>query len=222
MKQALIGSHGTVGSTLLQHMLFDKVYNSHNIHQLCDCEFDRIVVAAPSGNRLMVNNNPELDRANVQMLAQAVAASACAHVMLISSVDAVAAKNTHYGAHRSWLEQQITSTKPTTVLRLSTLIGSQIKKNILYDIKHSQFLHHINASAQTQWCVLSDIPALIRCAKPGAEVNVVSEPILHQDIVQRYMPGIELRQHNQGAVYDLRPYCYTKQEIFSAMDAYMQ
>ena len=222
MFRALIGSQGTVGSTLLDHMAFDHVFNSDNIGTLENYDFDQVVVAAPSGNRLAINRGATNDSEDVWDIITAVKRARPAHVVLIGSVDAVTAPKTHYGNNRARLEYYLAESVPTTVLRLSTLIGSHIKKNVLHDIKYNLFLDKIDAGAEIQWCVINDLPRFIDQAQPRDVRNIVSEPIANWEILQRYRPELVPAEIPHSTVrYNQQPYCYSKQQIFAAMDEYM-
>ena len=63
-----------------------------------------------------------------------------------------------------------------------------------------------------------DIPAIIE----GSEriVNLVSEPILNKDIVDEFSDGTQINETAIG--YDLKPYKYTKEEIFDQISLYMR
>lgn len=217
---ALIGSHGVIGQSLQDHMRFDMVFNSNNINQL-PSQLDTVIVAAPSGNRLAVNRGTVNDKQACNSIITAVQQAQPNHVILLGSVDSVTAPNTEYGANRQYLEHALTNTVPTTVIRLCTLIGTRIKKNMLYDIKHNQFLDEIDSGAWLQWCLLDDLPMLITQAVPGTVFDLVSEPIQNLDVMQRYSPGVPLISKSVSLYYNQRPYVYTQDQIFAAMDRYM-
>lgn len=221
MLRALIGSRGTVGSSLLDSMTFDHVFNSDNIQDLVHWQFDQVVIAAPSGNRLAINRGHTTDSKDVETIIQCVQRARPRHTVILSSVDSVTATQTLYGHNRAALEHWLLESVPAAVLRLSTLIGPRIKKNVLYDIKHGQFLDQIDGGAETQWCILADLPELIAQAEPWTVRNIVSEPIAHSEIMARYCPEQLVTTHTDRVRYNQQPYCYTRQEIFAAMDQYM-
>lgn len=221
MLRALIGSQGTIGSTLLDHMAFDHVFNSDNIEQLAHWDFDQVVIAAPSGNRLAINNGVTTDSKDIETIIHSVQSARPRHTVILSSVDAVTAPQSLYGHNRAALEHWLMESVPTSVLRLSTLIGPRIKKNVLYDIKHGQFLNYIDSGAETQWCILADLPELIAQAQPWSVRNIVSEPIAHREILARYRPTAQPEICTDRVRYNQQPYCYTRQQIFAAMDQYM-
>lgn len=217
---ALIGS-GIVGQSLASSMHFDHIFNRNNIADLVKFQFDHLVIAAPSGNRLRINNGDSTDTKDVDTILSTVKLAQPNRVTLISSVDAITAPNSVYGKNRLWLENNLQATLPTGVLRLSTLIGKHIQKNVLYDIKHSQYLKEIDAAAWLQWCLLDDLQILVNDTKPGASIDVVSEPIQTQEILTRFVPELQFNSRKTSLWYNQQPYLYNKQQIFSAMDQYM-
>lgn len=222
MLRALIGSQGTIGSTLLDHMQVDHVFNSDNINTLDQYQFDQIIVAAPSGNRLAINRGTTNDSQDVQVVCGAIARARPAHVVLIGSVDAVTAPDTQYGRNRADLERWISDSAPTSILRLSTLIGSRIKKNVLHDIKYNLFLDQIDAGAKIQWCILDDLPNIINQVRPGHTQDIVSEPVANWEILSRFCPEFVPVRNTTAVHYNQQPYVYTKQQIFAAMEQYLK
>lgn len=225
MIRALIGHSGVVGRSLLAQQSFDLLFDSKNIHTLPDHKIDQLVIAAPSGNRLAINRGAEThqqDQANIQQIITQVYRCCPGQVVLFSTVDAVTAPDSNYGQNRGWLEQGMQRYHATTVYRLCTLIGPEIRKNILYDIKHGQFLDQINPESEFQWCLLKDLNQLVQQAQPGQTTDIVSEPIVNGDILRRFCPALELRSAPVAVKYRQQPYMYSKQEIFQAMEAYLQ
>lgn len=220
--QALIGSHGTVGQSILDHVSVDCSFNSDNIDTLKDYNIHTLIIAAPSGNRLYVNQNQEQDAATIDKILHAVAQTNPKHIVLIGSLDAVVRHDTPYGSNRFMFEQRLREISTTTVLRLSTLIGSRIRKNILYDIKHTQYIEHIDPESVLQWCLLDDLPNIIYNTPPGATLNVASVPIKNQDILDRFRPDLKLSKKCNSAHYDQKPYCYSREQIFAAIDQYLK
>lgn len=223
MTTALIGSHGVIGQSLLDHMQFDLVFNRNNIETLPDRNIDLLVIAAPSGARLSINtNNGPQDLKDVQQIVDLVAKSNIQHTVLFGSVDSVTAPHTPYGQNRQQLETGLAQHNNLTVYRLPTLIGPRIKKNMLFDLKHNQFLDQIDAGAWLQWCCLSDLADLVKQASPGQIQNIVSEPIQNKEILMRFRPEIALTYKPVSVCYNQQPWRYDRETIFQAMEAYLQ
>jgi hypothetical protein len=181
-----------------------------------------VYVAAPASNRLWANARPEQDEANVQRLYHEISQGYIDRVVVIGTVDSVLRNHLPYGRNRAWLEKQLTNKFNTQILRLSSLIHSTINKNVLYDLKHSQFLDSINLNSQIQWYDLNNLYNDI-CFSTLAnlhERNLVSEPIFHREIVERFFPDLQLKSAD-AVNQNIAPYCAAKEEIFQAMEKYL-
>jgi hypothetical protein len=222
--QALIGSNGTIGQSLLDNMHFDAVFNSDNLDLITGQEFDLVVCAAPSGNRLAINRAQTQDFQDCVVIARTLAKCNIKQLVLISSVDAETAPDSLYGRNRAWLEYELTQIHSTHILRLSTLIGTRIKKNVLFDLKHGLFLNSIDRDAELQWCVLNDLPQQVDISLNGTAGtrNIVSEPIKNSEIIDRFFPHLTTEQTHSTIRYNQQPYVYTKHQVFSAMEQYLK
>lgn len=221
MIQALVGSRGVIGQIIVNCMPVNYNFNSDNIDTMGQYDIGTLIVAAPSGNRLSINQDCAQDTVNIRQIIDAVNVARPEHIILISSIDSVVQRQTPYGQNRYILEQSLSEITATTILRLSTLIGSTIQKNILYDIKHKQFLECINPNAYLQWCLLDDLPRLISSTPQGQTLDVVSEPIKNQDIIDQFCPGVRSSKQNIDMFYNQQPYIYSRAQIFSAMSTYL-
>jgi hypothetical protein len=218
----IVGSRGLVGSYLKQEVEYTHEFNSQNISSISTYKFSKVYVAAPSGNRLWANTNSSDDFINVQHLYHQLARASIDQVILIGTVDSILRSQLPYGNNRAWLETQLKERFDTRILRLGALIHPTIKKNLLYDLKHSQYLDNINLNLQTQWYDLNnlarDIHFLMLSGQP--EKNLVSEPIANREIVEQFFPDLKLLDVD-AVNQNVAPYCYTKQEIFQAMKKYL-
>ena len=221
--QALIGSNGAIGQSLLDNRQFDAVFNSDNLAQIAEREWDLVVCSAPSGNRLAINRGQTQDMADCEEIVNTLAQCKIKQLVLIGSVDAETAPDSIYGRNRAWLETQLSNIHQTYILRLSTLIGKRIKKNVLFDLKHSLFLESLDRAAQLQWCILDNLSQQIDISlqgKPGVR-SIVSEPINNSQIIERFFPHVTTGHTNSTVKYDQTPYVYSQMEIFFAMEQYL-
>jgi hypothetical protein len=224
-KTALIGSNGTIGSSLLSAMRFDLTFNSDNICDLPQHQYDLLVCAAPSGNRLTVNKNPTADLDNITAIMDAVGQCKIKQLVLISTIDTVVYPDTHYGLHRKQLENFVKAQSSTVhILRASTLIGRNIKKNVLFDLKNNLFIDKIDPGSVIQWCPLDCLHKEIfyTIEHNISELDLVSEPILTQDIIDRFFSGTTILPKQHTKKYNVQPYRYTQEDIFLAMEDYLQ
>ena len=149
---ALIGSRGLFGSEILKFYTPTYVYNSDNIHELAQQHFDTVICAAPSANRRTAQANPQADADSVDQIISVLSAQRIQRLVLIGTIDAVVNPDTPYGQNRLRLENFVKQEfEHHYVLRFGNIVGTNIKKNVLYDLKHNQFLDNINLDSMTQW-----------------------------------------------------------------------
>ena len=220
---AIIGSNGLVGSYLKEAVNYTHEFNSNNINDLSNYSFDLVYIAAPSGNRLIANADPKGDLASTQLLIENLRRTVIDRVILIGTVDSVLRNHLPYGRHRLWLEEQIMYYfENSYVLRLGALIHKNIKKNVLYDLKHRVYLDKINLDTAMQWY---DLTNLKRDIKYSVEHNIqirnlVSENISNREIVEKFFPLLSLKSEYNARV-SLAPWIYAKQDIFQSMEKYL-
>ena len=148
----LIGYTGFVGSVIQPMFKFDLFYNRSNIYDLPKSELDLLVCAAPTGNRLFVQNNPMDDLDFILTLIDHLRKTKIKKFILLSTIDVIARPNTVYGMNRKILEGWIkTNLESYSIIRMPTLIHPAIKKNILYDLKHNQLLEKINQENKVKY-----------------------------------------------------------------------
>lgn len=219
---AIVGSRGLVGSYLKQEVEYTHEFNSQNISSISAYKFDTVYIAAPTGNRLWANANPDQDFANIMHMYDELAHASIDQVILIGTVDSILRSHLPYGHHRYWLETKLKERFDTRILRLGALIHSTIIKNVLYDLKHQQYLDNINLNLQTQWYDLNNLTRDINflILSDQVEKNLVSEPIANREIVEQFFPGLTLLDAD-AVNQNVAPYCYTKQEIFQSMKKYL-
>lgn len=221
MTQGLIGSNGVIGKALLSQISVEHTFNHRTIRQISNLEFDRLIIAAPSGNRRLINSGLIDDYSSVVEIVESVKLSKPKSIVLISSVDSIVNPTTIYGRNRLLLEETICNIAPTSILRLSSLIGHNIQKNVLFDIKHNKFLEFIHPDTTLQWCILDDLAELVNNSSAGQMLNIVSEPISNREVFEYF--GISGGSNTVKPMnYNVTPYMYNKHQIFSAMEQYLK
>ena len=220
---AIVGSNGLVGNYLKQVINYTHEFNSYNISDITKQSFTKVFVAAPSGNRLEANANKEKDFENISRLFENLRKTSIDQIVLLGTVDSVLRNNFPYGHNRLWLEEQILHYfDEAYVLRLGALVHKNIKKNILYDLKHKLYLDKINVNNCLQWYDLNNLDADINNAiKNKIQItNLVSEPIGNQEIIEKFFSNLKLNGQHSAKV-SLYPYMYTKQQIFDSITRYL-
>lgn len=221
---AVVGN-GLIGKRLQEFVKATHVFNSFQLFDLHLEQYDTIYVAAPSGNRIWASQNPHTDQASTGLLIRNLLVTKCNRIVLISTGDTQVRPNTGYGKNRLELENAIRGRfENHYVIRLPGLIGNDITKNILYDIKHkTEWVSAINGAVKQQWYPLDDLEHDVPKIINGDErvVNLVSEPILNQNIVNQFSDTTNVN-FESAVDYDLKPYKYTKEQIFEQISLYMR
>ena len=223
----LSGFSGTVGQALQDTRSFNYLYNSKNINDIVQDKVDIIICAAPTGNRLWVANNTQDDINNINFLIQILKQTTIKKFILISTVDSLTA-TTSYGKNRKQFETKVKNIfNDYHIVRLSSLISSHIKKNVLFDLKNKVFLESINLESETQWCLLNilnqEINDMINFNIK--EKNLVSEPIKHRYIID-LLNISDKEQIGTSPLpvqkYNVIPAIYTKEIILENMREYLK
>jgi hypothetical protein len=218
----LIGN-GLIGRRIQTFLSVDQVFTSKNIDLLSNYQFDIIYCAAPSGNRIWAEQHSEQDTALCVQLMDNLLQVKDTNLVLISTGDTQVRPDTVYGRNRLRLENFVKDNfKQHHIVRLPSLIGNDITKNMLYDIKHqTPWLDKINADAWLQWYPLSrlqtDLTSLV-----AKEYNLCSAPIQCWEIINEFAPDLNLTAHLTDLKYNLKPYTVTRQEVFDAIREYLK
>lgn len=220
MKTALIGYTGFVGSNLRNQYDFDDMYNSANISEIKDKEYDLVVCAGAPGVKWMANKEPEKDLASINNLQDNLASAKIDKLVLISTVDVykqpihgvdedtgIAEDNHAYGHNRYLLEQFITERFDTLVVRLPALYGKGLKKNIIYDLMHDNNVDQIHSGGEFQFYFLDNLWTDIQKALDHELmlVNISVEPVLVSTVAKDVF-GIDFNNQPEGqtaAKYDM-------------------
>lgn len=171
MKSALIGYTGFVGSNLLTQMKFDDLYNSKNINEIKNKEYDVIYCAGAPAAKWIANQKPTEDLQIVCSLLDALREVKTKRFVLISTVDvyksiidvdedtAIDLVNHHaYGTHRRMVETFVSERfENYNIVRLPGLFGDGLKKNIIYDFLHDNETNKIHSEAVFQFYSLDTL-----------------------------------------------------------------
>jgi hypothetical protein len=219
MKYTIIGA-GIVGQALHKQAPDSVLYTRSSTVPI---EHNVLVVAAPTGNRLVVNDNPEKDLVDCDCLIELVGQCQYNQLVYISTVDVY---RTHrYGTNRQYLENALSKFPNSHVVRLPSLIGQSVNKNILHDLKTMSWLDKICLDSTIQWYPLnrlkSDIEDTIN--NRVKYQNLCSKPIGNREIVQKFFPElVEQLAANRSAPanYDVKPYTIPSEEIWQSFDEF--
>jgi nucleoside-diphosphate-sugar epimerase len=199
----IIGYTGFVGYNIINNnckIHFDEFYNSKNIENIKH-EYNIILFTGLSGNVGYVNANHEDDMENVKFFINKLKNIKCNKFILISTINVYPNLNSkmmedeilelkdsidYYGKHRLVFEKFIIENYiDHHILRLPSIYGERLKKGILYDLLHQNYLEGICIDDKLQFYDLSNLNEDIEymCNNNIKILNLVSEPIYVKDII---------------------------------------
>ena len=194
----LIGSSGYVGSTLRTQTHFDFLYNSHNIASIKKKVDGVVVCAAAPAQKWIANRNPSADLKNIKNLIDHLKSIRCVSFILISTIDVFKIPNnvdesSHvdendlnpYGKHRRMLENFVENNfKNHLIVRLSSLVGPGLRKNIIFDFKNNNNLNQIDSRSVFQFYPMVNLWRDIQITL-DEKINLIhltAEPITVADV----------------------------------------
>lgn len=205
MKTALIWYTWFVWSNILEQNNFDDLYNSKNINDIKNREYDLVVCAWVKAVKWWANQNPQEDLDSINELIENLSKVKSKKIVLISTVDIYPNpiwvdedfdfnsinQETYqaYWKNRLYLENFIkTHFNDYHIVRLPWLFWNNIKKNILFDLLNNNQIEKITPNCKFQYYYLSNIweDTKKAIANNIKEINFNSEPILTQEIVNLF------------------------------------
>jgi len=246
MNDAVIGSTGLVGSTLLARRKFAAAYRSTTIDGIAGRSFDRIYCAGAPAEKLKANRDPDADRGNLRRLIDAVSKAKARKLILISTVDVfgdprrvtehdMPTDASPYGMHRLELEQALSSRFDTLIVRLPALFGAGLKKNAVYDLLHGHQTGKIDSRGCFQFYNLARLSHDLDTAEDASLrlVHLATEPVTIGRIAREAF-GFDFDNVLPGtpASYDFRtehaavfgrggPYIAGAEEVLAGMRAFI-
>jgi len=199
MKTALIGYTGFVGGNINAQHEFDDVYNSKNIADIEGKEYDLVVSAANRAEMWRINQEPEADRAEIDVFIGHIGKAKIKKLVLISTVGVYKNPNganedtpietdglLPYGVNRYHLEQFCRDNFDTTIVRLPGLFGKGLKKNVIFDLLHDNMVENIHADGMYQYYNLDNIWKDISIAIDNnlPLVNLATPPVSTREVAK--------------------------------------
>lgn len=250
MTNALIGFSGFVGSTLLKQGKFEALYRSTNISEIESKTFDMVVCAGASAQKWIANREPEVDRQKIESLIDYLNTIQCRTFILISTVDVfqypigvdeetlVEESGLHaYGLHRRRLEKFIESRFPNhLIVRLPGLVGSGLRKNVIFDFLNNNNLHTIESRGIFQFYPMINLWFDIQAALKARLrlIHLTAEPISVAEVSAQGFGNIfNQTLAGEPVTYNMRTryaqvfggvghYQYSSRETIQAIRAYAQ
>lgn len=248
MKSALIGSTGFVGSTLLSQREFDFCYHSTDIADIDNKEFDLVICAAAPAKKWYANLHPNDDRACIDSLIDHLKTVRAKKFILISTVDVFKSpvnvdENSTiilddlnpYGYNRRRLELFVEKYfSSNLIVRLPGLVGSGLKKNIIYDFKNHNEIEKIESDNVFQFYPMKNLLKDINKADElGLDlVHLTACPVSVKEVA-KFAFDLDFNNHTWKPLisYDfktvygtlfgkIRDYQYDKEESLKAIKEY--
>lgn len=239
---ALIGYTGFVGNNLKKQYLFSHLYNSKNIQDIINYEFESVFCAAPSAVKWKANADPVNDLEHILNLVKYIKNIKTKRFILFSTIDVYnmfpsneestidITKTTFYGKNRFLLESFISKYfNKYNIIRLPGLFGEGLKKNIIYDLLNDNIKSKINANDYYQWFYLKDLYTMVNYVVDNeiSVYNVSTEPISNKELVRYINPKYldYLTYEKTNSYYDIRTkygnYLYYKSDIFNKLNEFI-
>lgn len=216
----LIGSTGFVGGYLQKSFEFTHTYNRSNISDIQGLTTDLLICAGLPAEKWKANNDPVFDWLNMANLAQLISTVKADRAILISTIDVYqpainVTENDRpdlngteaYGRNRAWFEIFFRLHFPhATIIRLPGLFGTNLKKNLIFDLlngRKSQFMN-VHKDSQFQFFDISLIWDVINKGLDNnlSVLNVATEPILAREIAGLFEE--ELYETEKKVSYDMK------------------
>lgn len=162
-ENALIGASGFIGSHFLEQGVFNHLFNSKNSAEMRGEDFDFLVCCGARGTKWKANLNPEEDTRHIDELIDNLSQVKSHKAVLISSIDVYSFpqnvnendeprfENHTYGKNRRRLELFFQRHfQNSIVIRLPTVFGPDLNKNVIYDLLTKHELYKIDGRNKYQ------------------------------------------------------------------------
>lgn len=246
---ALIGCSGFVGSNLARQRSFHGLYNSANIQEIVDKNYNTIYCAGVPGTKWLANKEPRDDMAKIRRLLDHLTRTHCKKLVLISTVDVyinpagvdettpIILEGLHpYGCHRARVEDFVRDNfSDYHIVRLPAIYGDGLKKNLVYDLLHQHYLHWTHRDSVFQFYHLKNLDRdLNTVIQSGIRlINFNAEPLSARELARECF-GLEFDNITPAPPlhYDVRtiwsrlfsqhsPYMYTKEQVLREMSCFI-
>jgi len=239
-----------VGGSLRRQHRFDAIFNSQNVHEIEGKSLDLLVLAAAQAKRWWANLHPREDWEGIERLLSSLEKVTARRVVLISTIDVLPPvegadesfdphghDNHAYGTNRLRLEDAVKGRFPETfVVRLPSLFGPGLKKNVIYDLLNRNQLEKINPESSFQYYDLGALweHVVLAMRERLPILHLFPEPVTSAEIVDRFFPGVEVGgDAGRAASYAFKTryagcfgghdgYIWPREEVFRRLALFIQ
>jgi hypothetical protein len=251
VRTALIGYSGFIGSNLKDQFDFDDFYNSKNIDELKDREYDIIFCCGAPGLKWFANKFPREDKESLEKLIKNLNPKLHKKIVLISTISVYPQNKRNslsedvqifeediicqYGRNRFNLEQYVQNNfENYLIVRLPHLIGAHLKKNIIFDLLNNKMLSEISEDLKLQFYSLDFLYQDISVALSAGlnTINLFGYPLQVSEILTLFnskqtlnphlgFENYDIKSHHMG-IYDRSEYRFNKEEIIKIMSDFIK
>lgn len=193
MKVGIVGHSGLVGSYILRKFPNAQKFNSKSIEEIHGQCFDLLFLSTLPAEKWKANEFPEADLEIVKSISNHLESVSSAKTLLISTVDVFenpigvseedapsGSARVGYGANRFEFEKFVNRHfGDSWTVRLPGLVGQNLKKNVIYDLRHGKSVSEVAINSQYQFYPLgriSDDLNTVLESDPGL-FHLVAEPL---------------------------------------------
>ena len=239
--KALIGHRGFVGSNLLKIMPNITCLTREELDSRKSLHFDELYIAAPSASKWQVDENPHLDKKNIDSLLRNLTHVSAQRCTLFSTIDVYEADSTvnemspvrvglNYGANRAYFETQLKLLFETVrVRRLGGLFGPGLKKNVIFDAinQRTEYLKGYNPKSEFQYTSIGSALSisLMDRVRDLTILNVVGSPISLEEMLpshaKYFSNSTDLVKYNVQTLFNFdNHYFLERNQLLSELQAF--
>ena len=196
----IIGAKGTVGKTLLSQYKNEEIFPHQIIRENFEDSsknyYKTLIVCCFDARKYIVDKDPFSDLENINYIYKTLKKYSAEKVILISTVDVYQTRKGNeltllnhnkagYSFNRYLCELYLREVfEKTFIIRLQGLVGVNIKKNMVFDLKFDNSVEKVNRNLKIQYYplirLMKDLKNIIN--KDIKLVNLSCEPLSINDI----------------------------------------
>jgi nucleoside-diphosphate-sugar epimerase len=250
VRTALIGHSGFIGSNLKDQYKFDDFYNSKNIHELKDREYDVIFCCGAPGLKWHANKFPKEDKESLEILTKNLNTERHKKIVLISTISVYPHNKRNsfseefqvfeediiceYGRNRLNLEHYVQNNfENYLIVRLPHLIGPHLKKNIIFDLLNNNMVFEIKENFKLQFYSLDFLynDIVIALSADIKKINLFGYPLQVSEILTLFnskqavnphdgLENFNIKSQHMG-VFDRSEYRFDKEEMLLILSEFI-